>query len=123
MVTNALRVDPDGGIQLLEIDASTSETRAAAMVEQIGCRMYTVVALPGNVDLWVDDEGIDTKPINRELTRMSRISVPEQSDLAGVGLFLGVDPETGESQGLTRREVERVLNWWIVTVKFDLIDI
>lgn len=50
--------------------------------------------------------------MNPELSRIITNQFRAQAVYFGVGLFLGVNPETGETQGLTLDQIASVCAWW-----------
>jgi hypothetical protein len=109
---HGIRIDTDGGVQAVVFDGTTSEARAAAIREQVGCRYFDVVRLTQNIDVWVDDEGLYNSVANPELSRIVRAVGPGQQVIYGAGFFLGVDPDTGDTLSLTPTQVATVITWW-----------
>ncbi len=71
---------------------------------KIGCDLFTCVDLNQSETLYVDDEGLLT--INSETTFFLHKDYP--SPLAGNGVILGLDSNTGDSKdsALTLEEIE-----------------
>jgi hypothetical protein len=106
-----IRIDVAGDLATVGIDGTTSQSRLSGMYEAITCSTVDVVGLDGEIDLWVDDEGLYMQEPNPTLTAMVRITNPFQTHLSGPGLFLGTN-EDGDTVSLTTEQAFRVIDWW-----------
>lgn len=110
---SGVRIDLDGSFVAVKIDDTTDRLRTAGMKEQIGCALFDVIRLPENIDVWVDDEGLYRSEYNPELTEMVRLHLqPSWEGVFGRGLFLGVNPDTGETVSLTLDQMTTAVGWW-----------
>ncbi len=67
----------------------------------IGCPHFDVVSLPGDIDVFVDDEGaINGSMFNLPLTIVIH-RLGGSTPIFGNGLFLGINANTGSSISLT----------------------
>lgn len=67
----ALLITPEGGIADISLPADPTE-RQAVMRAVIRCQRYDVVALTDRIDMWIDDEGLYTQPVNPLATLLAR---------------------------------------------------
>jgi len=107
-----VRIDGDGSFVAVKIDDTTPGQASAGMREHIGCALFDVIRLPENIDVWVDDEGLYRSPVNDELTSIVRLHQPDWDAVAGRGLFLGVNPDTGDTVSLTLDQMATTVAWW-----------
>lgn len=106
-----IRIDNDGVLSTVSIDATNTQTRLLGMYQHIGCTTVDVIGLEGGIDVWLDDEGLYTQDPNPTLTLMLRLTRPFQTHLSGPGLFLTVN-EDGDTLGLTPEQTATVIQWW-----------
>lgn len=66
----ALVIRPDGSIVDVQLEAGGD--RLEVMRELLGCRLVDVVALTDRLDMWLDDEGMFTRPMNPVATALAR---------------------------------------------------
>lgn len=109
---SGVRIDGDGSFVAVKIDDTTQGQVSAGMREHIQCARFDVIRLPENIDVWVDDEGLYRSPVNSELTGIVRLHQPDWDVVAGRGLFLGVNPDTGETVSLTLDQMATAVAWW-----------
>ncbi|TDP92391.1 uncharacterized protein DUF3846 [Leucobacter luti] len=95
---HGLRISPRG-ITNINIDREHSVRR---IQEVVGCRMFTVVSLSQDIDLFVDDEAllVAEPELNLPLTVIAH-ALGSPQVLFGNGFAAGADDETGETVGLT----------------------
>ncbi|GAA0990038.1 DUF3846 domain-containing protein [Subtercola frigoramans] len=106
-----IRIDNDGALSTVCIDATNTHTRLLGMYQHIGCTTVDVIGLEGSIDAWVDDEGLYTQEPNPTLTLMLRLTRPFQTHLSGPGLFLRSN-EDGDTVSLTPEQTATVIEWW-----------
>lgn len=112
METRGIRVNVDGTTTLVSIDTDTTTAHMQELRDAIDCRYLDAIRLPRNIDCWIDDEGLYTAEINPTLTRMIQADVPGHSAVAGAGVFLAVDQETGETISLDPVQTAHILEQW-----------
>lgn len=66
----ALVIHTDG--TLVDVNLLPGADHLALMREHLGCRLVDVVALTNRLDMWLDDEGLYTQPINEIGTALAR---------------------------------------------------
>lgn len=70
-MTAALVLHPDG--EIVEVNLKPdADNHLALMYEHLNCRAVDVVALTGRLDMWLDDEGVYTQPVNPAATALAR---------------------------------------------------
>ena len=101
-------------IRAIQIQATGfTEQRIAAggegVRESMGCRVFDVISLEHGIDLWVDDEGLlQAEPVlNLPATILAHV-LGVRTAIFGTAIALSVDLSTGESKGLTDRQVHRI---------------
>jgi hypothetical protein len=94
--------------EVAEIDLSQPQDTLAAMYTQLECRSVDVVRLTGQIDMWIDDEGLYTQKINPAATLLAQRYGFVWQPYHGPVLLCGVDDE-GASVNLTRDQVLAVL--------------
>lgn len=105
----ALRVGNDGSVQrvVLERDGGTGGV-GRSLREHIGCRVFEVVALPGQVDAWVDEEGMlvddPLSNVNRVATRMLAQFGDLAQPLFGTVVFAATN-RAGDTVGLAEAKL------------------
>jgi pimeloyl-ACP methyl ester carboxylesterase len=65
----ALVVHPDGDLKDICLDAADT---LDLLYDEIGCRTVDVVALTSTIDMWIDDEGMYTQPVNPIATALAQ---------------------------------------------------
>jgi hypothetical protein len=106
-----IRIDVAGDLATVGIDATTTDSLLAGMYDATSCNEVAVIHLDGEIDLWVDAEGLYRQEPNTTLTSMARIMNPFQSHLSGAGLFLATN-EDGDTVTLNPAQAFRVIDWW-----------
>lgn len=71
MDIQALLIGTDGTLTPVGLPADTS-ARLQTMYDSIGCTSVDVVALTNRIDMWLDDEGLYTQPINHVATKLAQ---------------------------------------------------
>lgn len=67
----ALVLHPDG--EVVEVNLKPDvDNHLALMREHLNCRMVDVVRLTNRLDMWIDDEGMYTQPVNTVATALAR---------------------------------------------------
>lgn len=70
MYTAALVIHPDGGV--VPVNLKPGVNHLALMYEHLNCQRVDVVALTDKLDMWLDDEGMYTQPVNPAATALAR---------------------------------------------------
>lgn len=101
-VVTGLRITVDGSVQKIELPKNAI---LAGLYAAIGCDCVDVVRLTDQLDMWVDDEGLYHSDINPLATKLahhvqSDIPAPYRQPYFGTAVFLGVDPDTGDTRSL-----------------------
>ena len=105
-MTTSLVIHPDGDI--VEVNLEPGADRLALMRKHLRCSMVDCVALTDRLDMWIDDEGLYTKPVNRPATALARRYGFTWQDYRGPVLLCGVDGH-GDSIDLSRDQVVGLL--------------
>ena len=105
-MTTSLVIHPDGDI--VEVNPRPGADHLALMREHLACCAVDCVALTDRIDMWIDDEGLYTKPVDRPATALARRYGFTWQDYHGPVLLCGVD-DHGDSVDLTRDEVVGLL--------------
>ncbi|MBN9605010.1 MAG: hypothetical protein J0G30_00150 [Actinomycetales bacterium] len=100
MSIHGLRIGLDGHLEELVLPADPADL-ATALNTALDSRVFDLVRFDGDLDLFVDDEGIYTSQPNPVMSIVARWLGCEQSLLFGPGVFLRGDPRTGDSLSLT----------------------
>jgi hypothetical protein len=103
----ALVLHPGGSVTDLTLP-STSHDRLALMYNTIGCQAVDVVRLTSQVDMWVDDEGLFTQPVNPVATTLARHYGYTWQPYHGPAILAGFD-EDGNTTNLSRDQVVALL--------------
>ena len=104
-----IRITDDAQAQVVELFDRASDERMLTLRAAIGCDLFDVVGLRGNIDLFIDDEGLYRSCINLHLSAVAKLLGFQGEGLAGQGVFLRVDPKTGESHSLTRPQMHAIV--------------
>lgn len=102
----AIVLHPDG--DLSEIDLGTEASTLALMREHLDARLVDCVALTNRLDMWIDDEGFDTRPANPVATALAFHHGLQWQPYHGPALICGVD-EQGSSINLTDDQIRGLL--------------
>ena len=98
----ALVLHPGG--EIIEVNLNPGRSHLPLMREHIGCRLVDVVALTDRLDMWIDDEGLYTQPVNPYATALARHHGFVWQPYHGPVLLCSVDID-GNSSDLTRDQV------------------
>jgi uncharacterized protein DUF3846 len=102
----AFVIHPSG--EVVEVNLNPGADHLALMREHIGCRYVDVVRLTNTLDMWLDDEGLYTQPVNLPATQLARRHGYVWQDYHGPVLLCGVNRD-GNSIDLTREQVVGLL--------------
>lgn len=69
-MTAALVLHPDG--EIVEVNLNKGRDHLALMREHLNCHTVDVVRLSKVLDMWIDDEGLYTQPVNPAATALAR---------------------------------------------------
>jgi hypothetical protein len=106
-MATAIVLHPDGNIEEINLPADTREN-LAAMYKAIGCSLVDVVRLTTTLDMWLDDEGMYTQPVNLPATALARKHGYVWQPYHGTVVLCGVD-EDGNSIDLTGDQMRGLL--------------
>jgi hypothetical protein len=108
-----IRVSVDGSIQDVRIPATEGAPDFMGITKAVGCDVFDRVALPGDIDVFVDDEGLYRAEYNPVLSEMVRekLGAPLGYRLHGTGVFLGSNDE-GDTLSLTPSQRATVAASW-----------
>ena len=68
-MSGALVVRADGG--LVPVSLKPGVSHLALMREQLGCHLVFCVSLTSRLDMWLDEDGATTGPVNLPVTRLA----------------------------------------------------
>lgn len=108
-----IRVSVDGSIQDVQIPTTDGVPELAGITKAIGCDLFDRVALPEDIDVFVDDEGLyrqEPNPVLSEIVR-EKLGAPIGYRLHGTGLFLGMNDE-GDTLALTPSQRATIAAAW-----------
>lgn len=95
----ALVVRPDHTLSHVTLDAAEV---LRGLYATIGCELVDVVRLAGNLDMWIDDEGLITgQPVNFPASRIARSYEYDDQPYFGTAVFTGGADSMGATLGLT----------------------
>lgn len=103
MSIHGLRIGLDGHLDDLVLPADPADL-ATALNTTLDSRMFDLVRFDGDLDLFVDDEGIYTSKPNPIMSLVTQRLGYEQPLLFGPGVFLRSDPHTGDTLSLTEEQ-------------------
>jgi hypothetical protein len=106
-LTVALRLGVDGEITEVEMPAD-ADSHLATIRGAIGCQLVDVVALTQRLDMWLDDEGMYTQPVNPIATALARRHGFTWQPYFGAVVLCSVTAD-GDSIALTRDQLRAVL--------------
>lgn len=106
-MTAALVIHPDGEIVEVNLKAD-ADNHLALMREHLGCSLVDVVALTDQLDMWLDDEGLYTQPMNPVATALARHYGFVWQPYHGPVMLCSVDDE-GASIDLDTHQVRALL--------------
>jgi hypothetical protein len=110
----ALVIHPDG--EITEVNFRAASNHLALMREHLGCSLVDCVTLTDQLDMWIDDEGIGTQPVNPVATALARHLGLSRQSYFGPVLLCGVDAD-GNSIDLGIDQVRALL-----TQLWDVVD-
>lgn len=113
-VLTGIRVNVDGTLEDVRIESTNQVPEFVALANTIGCDVFDRVALPDDIDVFVDDEGLYRAVHNEVLSEMVRhlTGAPLGYRLHGAGVFLGMNDE-GDTLSLTTTQRATVAaSWW-----------
>lgn len=102
----ALVIHPDGS--LVEINLNPGADHLALMREHLGCRLVDCVSLTNRIDMWIDDEGLFTQPLNGPATLLAHEFGLTWQPYHGPVLLCGVTAG-GDSIDLDRDQIVATL--------------
>lgn len=104
--TNGLLVKEDGSLHEVKLHTEADGSNLQAMKELLEVRMVDCIGLSEDLDCWVDDEGLlVAEPVfNPVLSTMLCLMGDAEYFICGSGLFLAVDPTTGETVSLNSHQ-------------------
>lgn len=105
-MSTALIIHPDGNIT--EVHLEPGRNHVAVMREHLGCSLVDCVALTDRLDMWIDDEGLYTQPVNPVATALARRHGLTWQPYHGPVLLCGVDAD-GNSTDLDVAQARGVL--------------
>jgi hypothetical protein len=105
-VSAALVVHPDG--EVVDVNLKPGVTHLALMHEHLNCDRVDVVALTDKLDMWIDDEGVYTQPVNPVATALARHYGFTWQDYHGPVLLCSVNDE-GASVDLDTDQLRALL--------------
>lgn len=102
----ALVIHPDG--EIIDVNLKPGVDHLALMREHIGCHLVDVVRLSTTLDMWIDDEGLYTQPVNPVATALARHYGCVWQPYHGPVLLASVDGE-GNSVDLDVHQLRALL--------------
>lgn len=102
----ALVIHPDGNV--IEVNLNPGADHLALMREHLDCHLVDCIALTDRLDMWIDDEGLDTQPVNPAATALARRHGFVWQAYHGPVLLCGVNAH-GDSIDLTDEQIRGVL--------------
>lgn len=103
---SALVIRPNG--DLVEVDLKPKTSHLSLMREHLGCSAVDVVRLTSELDMWIDDEGLYTQPVNMPATILARRYGYTWQPYHGPALVCSVDGD-GYSTNMTPDQTRAVL--------------
>lgn len=105
-MSTALVIHPDG--EIIEVNLQPGADHVALMRQYLGCSVIDCVALTDRLDMWVDDEGLHTQPVNPVATALARHHGRTWQPYHGPALLCRVDAG-GDSVDLDTAQVRALL--------------
>jgi Domain of unknown function (DUF3846) len=102
----ALVIHPDGNV--VEVNLNAGADHLTLMREHLDCQLVDCVSLTQHLDMWIDDEGLFTQPVNPAASLLARRYGITWQDFHGPVLLCGVNAD-GDSIDLTDDQVRGVL--------------
>jgi hypothetical protein len=112
-VTTALVIHPDATI--VEVNLAPGGEHLALMRKHLDCQLVDCVALTTRIDMWIDDEGLFTKPVNPLATALARRHGFTWQPYHGSVLLCGVNDQ-GDSIDFTHSQIAGLLTHLIDTL-------
>lgn len=96
-VGQALRINTDASIDILDLTPCDTGTFGVTIRQAIGCRLYTVTDVTAHIDMWTDDEGFpepsDVEMVAETLNPLATLLLAEYRPIYqpyfGAALFTG----------------------------------
>jgi Domain of unknown function (DUF3846) len=104
-MSTALVLHPDGTI--IEVSLRPGVSHLALKREHLGCRVVYCLALTDRLDMWLDEEGADTQPVNLPASVLAR-NFGHARTCHGPALLCSVDSR-GASTDLDRGQLLALL--------------
>ncbi|TDU67823.1 DUF3846 domain-containing protein [Streptomyces sp. KS 21] len=105
---SALLITPDAEVIPVDLPADSGD-RLTAMYSLMRCDQVDVVALTDQLDMWLDDNGLYTQPVNPIATLLARRFGRTYQDYHGPVLLTGGADEEGETLPLNKDKVLALL--------------
>jgi hypothetical protein len=106
-MTGSLLLHCDGAVTEIELPAATEDS-LAAKYRHMGCWRVEVVQLTSTLDMWIDEEGLFTQPVNPVATALAQRYGCAYQAYHGPAIICSLDGE-GNSVNLTRDQLVAVL--------------
>ncbi|MFJ4879886.1 DUF3846 domain-containing protein [Streptomyces sp. NPDC088745] len=105
---SALLITPEADIIPVDLPNNSGD-RLTVMYSVIRCRNVDVVALTDRLDMWLDDKGLYTQPVNPVATALARRFGRTYQSYHGPVLLTGGADEEGETVPLSKDKVLALL--------------
>lgn len=102
----ALVIHPNG--RVIKTKLSPGGDHLALMRRHLDCRLVDCVSLTDRMDMWIDDEGLQARPVNPAATVLARRYGLMWQHYHGPVLVCGVNAR-GDSVDLTNEQVDGLL--------------
>ncbi|MFD0269554.1 DUF3846 domain-containing protein [Streptomyces sp. NPDC127106] len=104
----ALLITPEAEVIPVDLPSDSGD-RLTAMYSLMRCDQVDVVALTDQLDMWLDDNGLYTQPVNPMATLLARRFGRTYQNYHGHVLLTGGADDEGETLPLDRDKVLAVL--------------
>ncbi|MFJ2060396.1 DUF3846 domain-containing protein [Streptomyces sp. NPDC087908] len=108
LAPTALLITPEAEVIPVDLPGD-SGARLTAMYSLMRCDQVDVVALTDQVDMWLDDNGFYTQPVNPVATLLARRFGRTYQDYHGPVLLTGGADDEGETLPLNRDKMLAIL--------------
>jgi len=105
-MSTALVLHPDGDI--VEVSLRPGVSHLPLMREHLGCHLVYCLSLTTRLDMWLDEDGADTQPVNLAATVLARHHGHARRVCHGPARLCSSDSE-GASIDLTREQAIALL--------------